>query len=365
MKKLFRHIVLFINALAVLSLLGAFFAPMINPEKVPFLAFWGLIMPYSLIINLFFIVFWVLKARMYFVISLLAIMLSWSTIKTSFPYKRTEKTEAEKSLKVLSYNVRVFDRYQWSKEKNVVTEMLRFIKNQKADVLCFQEFGTSRSAQDGITENFILNALCEYPYHYIHYAPRSLEKRHQTGLAILSKHPIEERGHQGDANLSKGGSIYADILIKTETIRIVNAHFESIHFSDKYDIIKGIDGENYKTRIKGAAASVRQAAISHTSNANDVIYLHNSSPYPLILCADMNNTPVSYSYRKISKSMQDAFLHQGRGFGSTYNGLYPFLRIDFIFHDKTLPLLNYKREKVNYSDHYPLMAEFALGIMTK
>ncbi|MDA3852642.1 MAG: endonuclease/exonuclease/phosphatase family protein [Bacteroidales bacterium] len=361
MKKIVKYIILFFNFVAVFTLLGAFLAPMINPEKLPSLAFFGLIMPYSLIINVFFIIFWILKARYYFVLSLLAIALSWTTTKTSFPYHHSEKIIGQAGIKVLSYNVRVFDRYNWSKEKNTVSDMIRFIKAQKADVICLQEFGTSKMGKDGITETFILNALREYRYHYIHYAPNSLSKRHQQGLAILSKYPIEDRGIKGDVNLRKGCTIYADIALKTDKLRIINSHFESIHFTDKYDIIEGIDGENYKNRIKGAVRSINQAAIQHSESAKELTSIVNKSAYPVILCADMNNTPVSYSYHTLSNRLEDAFLPQGTGFGATYNGQYPFLRIDYIFHTSALPLIEYKRLKVRYSDHFPITAEFAIG----
>ena len=361
MKNVVKYIVLLFNFLAVLSLLGAFLAPMVNPEKVTFLAFWGLIMPYSLIINVFFIIFWVLKARLYFVISLLAIILSWSTTKTSFPYHRTEKVIGQEGIKVLSYNVRVFDRYNWSQEKNTVTDMLRFIKAQKADVICLQEFGTSKRSQDGVTERFIINSLGEFPYHYIHYAPNSITKRHQQGLAIFSKYPISAQGVVGDLNLRRGCTIYSDIKLKGDHLRIINSHFESIHFTNKYDIIEGIDGDNYKKRIKGAVKSINDAAIQHSNSVEDLASVINESAYPSILCADMNNTPVSYSYHQLSQNLQDAFLHQSTGFGATYNGLYPFLRIDYIFHSKSLPLIGYKRHKVRFSDHYPISAEFTFG----
>lgn len=361
MKKIAKYIMLFFNVLAILTLLGAFLAPMVNPEKLPALAFWGLIMPYSLIINVLFIIFWVLKARYYFVLSLLAIVLSWSTTKTSFPYHHNEKIIEQEGLKILSYNVRVFDRYNWSKNKSTVGDMLRFIKAQKADIICLQEFGTSKQAKDGVTEAFILNALSEYHYHYIHYAPNSLSKKHQQGLAILSRFPIHNHGTKGDINLRKGCTIYADIDLKTDKVRIINSHFESIHFTNKYDIIEGIDGENYKNRIKGAVRSINKAAIQHSKSATDITSIIKEADCPVILCTDMNNTPVSYSYHLISNSIEDAFLHQNTGFGATYNGQYPFLRIDYIFHTSDLPLIKYKRLKVKYSDHFPITAEFSTG----
>ncbi len=39
------------------------------------------------------------------------------------------------------------------------------------------------------------------------------------------------------------------------------------------------------------------------------------SPYPVIVCGDFNDTPASYAYRKISRSLQDCFLQAGAGHG--------------------------------------------------
>lgn len=361
MKNVVKYIVLFFNIMAVLILLSACLAPLISPEKVPFLAFWGLVMPYSLIINVAFIVYWVLKARFYFAISLAAMLIAWPTTRTSFPYHRSEQTTEQKGIKVMSYNVRVFDRYNWSKNKNNVSDMIRFIKDQDADVLCLQEFGVATATGHGVTEKFILNSFAEFPHHYIHYNPNSRTKRYRQGLAVFSRYPIVNQGIDGDKSVIKGCSIFADIDVKGKKIRVINSHFESIHFNNKYDIIDGIDGDNYKNRIKGAVKSINRAAIQHSKSAEGIKTIANNSPHPVVLCTDMNNTPVSYSYHSLAKSLDDAYLHNNTGFGSTYNGHYPFLRIDFIFHSKSLPMIEYKRQKVRYSDHYPIMAEFALN----
>jgi len=356
MKKTIKYIALFLNILAVLLLLGACMAPRINPEKAPFLAFWGLIMPYSLIINVAFIFYWVLKARFYFAISLIAMLIAWPTTQTSFPYNR-KTTHTDGDLRIMSYNVRVFDRYNWSQEKNTVSDMIRFIKAQDADILCLQEFGVATTFGDGVTEDFILNSFAEFPHHYIHYNPKSRTKRYKQGLAILSRYPIVNEGSEKDLNLPRGNSIFADINVKGRQLRVINAHFESIHFSNKYDIIEGIDSENYKTRIKGAIKSINQAAIKHSQSAETIKSISSSSPHPVVLCVDLNNTPISYSYHSISKLLEDTYLVNSTGFGSTYNGHYPFLRIDYIFHSPELKVADYKRHKVNYSDHYPIIVD--------
>lgn len=357
MDKISKYLFLFLNALAVFALFGAFLAPMISPEKVPMFGFWGLVMPYLVIINFCFVLFWLFKAKFYFVISLVAIAISWSSVKTSFPYSRHNDESAEANLSVLSYNVRVFDRYNWTKNESTPSNLLRFIREQDADVLCLQEFGSSKTKT---TERFILNALGKYPYRYIHYTPKSRSLKHRQGLAILSKYPLSHKGLKGDPSLKTGCSIYADVRVSDTYVRVVNAHYESISFTGKYDLINALDAENYKSRIRGAVKSFNKTSINHASFSDQLRDVVSASEHPVILCADMNNSPVSYSYRVLSKELEDAYLKTGLGFGATYNGSYPFLRIDYVFHSEELTLVDYKRHRVKHSDHYPIVTHFSV-----
>lgn len=360
MNKIIKYILIFFNVVSALLLLSACLSPLVSPEKVPFLVFWGLIMPYTLILNALFILYWIIKAKFYFVISLLAIVISWPTTRTSFPYNNKSNELSERGVRVMSYNVRVFDRYNWSKDKNNVGDMIKYIKDAKVDILCLQEFGVAVSNKKGVTEGFIINSFKEFPYHYIYYSPKSSSKYFRQGLAIFSRYPISNRFKLGDDGEQRGCSIIADVNVKGRELRIVNTHFQSFRFNNKNDLIKGIDRNNYKIRIKGAVKAINNAAIMHQESAEGIISVKQDSPHSVILCADINNTPISYSYHILSNNLDDAYLHQNTGFGATYNGSYPFLRIDYIFHSEGLSLLKYKRDKVKYSDHFPIIAEFQL-----
>ena len=43
-------------------------------------------------------------------------------------------------IKVLSYNVRDFDLYNWSHNKETRNKIFSFLKNESADIVCLQEF---------------------------------------------------------------------------------------------------------------------------------------------------------------------------------------------------------------------------------
>jgi endonuclease/exonuclease/phosphatase (EEP) superfamily protein YafD len=73
----------------------------------------------------------------------------------------------------------------------------------------------------------------------------------------------------------------------------------------------------------------------------------------------MNETPISYSYNQFEKNINDIFLEFGRGSGSTYNGIFPAYRIDYIFYKKLKPVY-FNTFSVRYSDHFPVFAWFEI-----
>ena len=82
------------------------------------------------------------------------------------------------------------------------------------------------------------------------------------------------------------------------------------------------------------------------------------SPYPVLVCGDFNDVPWSYTYQQISNLATDAFVKSGKGFGNTFlvNHKIPF-RIDYIFYDeKAFDTFDFTVRKVNYSDHFPILA---------
>lgn len=90
------------------------------------------------------------------------------------------------------------------------------------------------------------------------------------------------------------------------------------------------------------------------------------SPYPVILAGDFNDLPYSYTYFSLRENLENAFESKGRGFGFTYNKVLFFLRIDNVFFDKALEVLQFKTlREVDYSDHYPISAVFAYPDLVK
>ena len=94
----------------------------------------------------------------------------------------------------------------------------------------------------------------------------------------------------------------------------------------------------------------------------DIISAHiDKSPYAVIVCGDFNDPPFSYAYHRITRNLQDAFKNSGNGIASTYIHKYSTYRIDYILHSPSLKSFNFKRLKVELSDHYPIICVFQLA----
>ena len=79
------------------------------------------------------------------------------------------------------------------------------------------------------------------------------------------------------------------------------------------------------------------------------------SPYKVLMGGDLNDPPQSFTYRIMSEVGNDAYRKAGSGIGTTYHGVIPLLRIDYLFVDPRVGIHKSDVIKNNYSDHYGLM----------
>ena len=55
--------------------------------------------------------------------------------------------------------------------------------------------------------------------------------------------------------------------------------------------------------------------------------------------------------------MKNAFVEKGSGLGRTFSGISPVLRIDNIFVDEKMEVMQFDRVKKKLSDHFPIIAD--------
>src|SRR3546814_17855052 len=99
---------------------------------------------------------------------------------------------------------------------------------------------------------------------------------------------------------------------------------------------------------------LKRACVERAGQAETVAGLVSESPYPVVVCGDFNDTPMSYAYQTIrSKGLQSSFGKKGSGYSITYAGAFPNFKIEHIFTDKeSFEVLNYRIMKKKFTNNY-------------
>jgi len=358
-KKLADRIILVLNALAAAGLLLAYLAPVVNPSKVILPALFGLAYPFLLMLNLLFLCYWLIQLKKEILISLIVILLGWNHLNSLLPLnfkdaKIPPTASTDRMFKALSYNIRGFDIFHWTSDLEIKEEIFGFIEQQKPDILCFQEYYTS--TREGESHAELSRELKSLPESAVYYSADQTN-RNGFGIATFSRYPIIKKSRI-PFNTSFNAAMYTDILFQSDTVRIFNIHLQSINFRhEDYAFIDTVRLKYTPQQIGGIrniGSQLKKAFAMRAEQSEMIANYIKDSPYPVVVMGDYNDTPQSYAYRKIKKGMHDAFKVAGRGFGNTYAGELPSLRIDYIMYSNPMVSYQFKRLKPDYSDHFPI-----------
>lgn len=347
-----------INLLLAAAIMLSYLAPVVSPKTTSIPALLGLIYPVLFILNLFFLIWWLIRLRWFFIIPLIALLIGWNVFLKHFGLGQDNIIQTNQNpLKVLSYNVRMFDVQNWRQGQEPVTRdsIMEFLNRENADIVCFQEFFHGEKNYFPTVEPFVDILMAGY-IHTDFIISKGGNKH--FGLATFSRFPIVNKGVIHFKGAVANSGIYSDVAVDGDTIRIFNVHLESVKFSSSdYKYVSELMGPGAgqtSSNSKIIFSKLKNAFYQRADQAKVVAGHIEQSPYPVILCGDFNDTPSSFAYHTISHGLQDAFLNSGFGLGSTYAGDVPFLRIDFILHGPEMLSSNYERYNVNFSDHYPI-----------
>lgn len=265
----------------------------------------------------------------------------------------------------MSFNVRVFDLYNWKHNKETRTKILDFIKEENPDIINFQEFFTDEGKT--FMHQDTLKKILNLPYANIVYTA-NMHKNQHWGIATYSRFPILGGNKVSFDKKSNNLCIYSDIKTDEKIIRVYNMHLQSLHFhKQEYKVLDEIkSNEDIEVDAEEINASkmiltrLKRAFVKRASQADSIAVSIEHSPHSVIVCGDFNDSPFSYAYHTISAKLKDAFVEAGNGFGPTYNGNLPPLRIDYIMYSGDLKAFNFQTSKVDLSDHFPVSCYFRI-----
>ena len=330
-------IVFFLNSIIAAILLLSYLLPYVPPKNFAFLSVLSLAVPLLIILNVLFVLYWLLKAKKQLLLSLLVLLLGINYVTSLYKFSSSKHIENNDNLSIMNYNIRLFNLYNWIPQADVEAQIVNLIKTELPDVICFQEYQPQQSVD-----------LSLYKYKY----EKLSETKVQYGQAIFSMYPIIESGSIAFPNTANN-AIYADIVKNKDTLRIYNVHLQSLRINTDVENLKTEDSERLFKRIS--------ETFKKQQLQTELFIKHkNKSPYKMIICGDFNNTAFSYVYNEIKGDLVDAFQDAGNGFGRTFDFKYFPIRIDFILVDKAFKINGFKTFEERLSDHYPILAKVSL-----
>ena len=335
----FGSVSLAVSGLLVLGYLSI----IIDPAKAWFFTLFGLLYPLVLPVTA---VLWVWALfRKSSMRGLLTLVLLPSLFFAGRYYRfQQPEPQREATLKVVSYNVGLFAHGPKGMDRMELADSVsRYLMGLDADIICLQEF----FLPSGHPLDYWIGRL--FPGYQPEYYVRSGESGH-FGNLTLSRRKVESHGRIHFPH-SSNMAIWSDIRLDSATLRLYNCHFESYNISIP-GLIKN-DGAVEETEKK-----MRRSIGERPKQVSAVLKDVENTPVSSLVLGDFNDTPLSYTYFRLLRGRRDSFVRAGKGFGSTYSILWPLLRIDYILYPTELGAVSYQVPRLNYSDHYPIIATY-------
>ncbi|MDQ7950023.1 MAG: endonuclease/exonuclease/phosphatase family protein [Pedobacter sp.] len=358
----FDKLLLLFAVLAGIGLLAGMVAADKNPVQHILYAFFGLAYPFFLLANLIFLLWWLLRKKwVHAIVTIVVIGVGYHTLIATFGWfgdsGQDEKANGQ-LMRLMTYNVHNFKPYGAEITPEVKQKMFDVVQNQHPDVVCFQEFFTRFKGQYDTVDS--LKKILGTPYYYFHPVLKSASEA--IGMAIFSKYPFENSGTIIFDNSLGNASIYTDIRLNGQLIRVYNIHLQSISFDKEdyvyIDKVKGMDPQMNSTK---RILKMLKSAFQKRSTQVEQMRAHmQSCKTPYVICGDFNDTPASYAVNKMTDSLKNAFIEKGQGLGRTYNGKFPNFQIDYIATTKDFDVMNYRIVEAKLSDHFPVRSDLRL-----
>ena len=364
-RKATKTIVIICNAVFAIFLMLGCYGNSINLGNDWIAGLFSLTAFYFLIINIFFIAFWLFVKRWLSLISLITIFICWMPLQHVFQFRFSVSFDAKKErnvIRVMSWNVEHFDIAEHRSHPEVKSEMIDLINKYNPDIACFQEMVGSDSVIKSI--NYIpqfKKKLKMKDYHFSYFNKLDFDKDHHFGIIIFSKFPlINKQTFSPEQNSYNSTFQSVDVVRNTDTFRVFNVHLETLRFSPNnrnYLNDPSIENEYDIQESKSILSKFKKGYIKHHWQSDNVRREIDKSEYPVIVCGDLNDLPNSYAYNTIGKGLNNTFKEKGSLIGNTYDGISPTLRIDNIFTDNKFSVEQYIRIKKSLSDHFPIIAD--------
>lgn len=228
----------------------------------------------------------------------------------SISCKSNKEQETKKELSLISWNC---DNFMLSPD--TLKAAAQLINSYQPDLICLQERPhTNLVSYDLIKRSF--------PQHK--FKATNGREDENLNITIFSKYPLSNvKTWYFKDTYNK--MIQADIDWNGETFRIFSVHLQTTGH-----------GKNF---LSNAIKRYRQSNIIKSEI--------KKCPYPVIVCGDFNDTPISYTVLKLLTELEDKSL----GFEGSYQPLGGVFKIDYVLTSKNWMKKEYRLIPNQWSDH--------------
>jgi endonuclease/exonuclease/phosphatase (EEP) superfamily protein YafD len=368
-RRLWWSVVLFIPGLA--GVLLAECAVRISPELIAILGVACVVFPLSwLLMVVGTIGAFRTRKWKWGILGLVVFGLSFPQAESTWGWVQPSAADSEsvggRRVKVMSWNVRQFNRFAWIGVPGVQDSILARMKRSDADVICIQEtYLEATSGREARSNPWMSRDMLKRRTGLTHLTEEFALGRGTDklfGLVVLSRYPVVNKQSIRFENDRNNSAMSVDLAIEGDTVRVFNIHLSSIGFEEAdYEDARNVTNEGARLRILDR---LKVAWAKRASQAREVASAASRSPHPVIVAGDFNDTPVSYAAHQMSSCLVDGYQRSGfwnaPALGGTYQGDLPFLRIDQMWHSPILECTDYRTVDVAFSDHRPIEGTFLL-----
>lgn len=328
----------------------------VNPDYFTIPAVLCLAFPYLAVLSVILIVFWAFNKKIIFTaIGVIALAACMGQMKNVFPLGASSKPESgQQTFKIMSWNVLHTDDIR--KPDYPGNRAIEYIINSGADIVCLAELENfSNSELKNASPTLIDSLIRAYPFR----AGRS-----SSDIKVMSKYPVD----RVDIIPLDGRPRFEFFKVNLPGHRITVAmtHLSSYDLSEEerqvVTEIKSVKSAKSSVKeFKGTIMSkLRNAFRVRAKNAEDLRQAIDKTNGALIVCGDFNDVPGSWTYNLIkADDLKDAYAETNFGPTFTYNLHAFYFHIDQMLYKGPIKALSLDVGKINSSDHYPLIGEFA------
>lgn len=242
----------------------------------------------------------------------------------------------ENQVRILTYNIGLNSPY-FKNKSDSLQGIINFFKQQNADIVILPEsrIWNKNKLRDALNRQYSYSMASAY---------QGKEKYVET--FVYSQYPL--------SNIHQIGNNYIytmDVELPNHKIsKLVACHLSS---NQNHSSLSKENGffKNLSNGYKKRNMEVQELCDS----------LKNWKG-PILICGDFNDLSGSTTLQLLQKrnNVKDAWWNGGIGYGTTFYGKHLRLRLDHILYSESFSLSSVNIPHINFSDHYPVVANFNL-----